>query len=184
MHIYIYTYIIWSLMIGQPMFCLCCLRWRFTIICETSRWSGKYAAPFQIHCIIMVHSRGTGDSIGGHWSISVSVTWLGRVSDDTQFFIYYIIKNIVEWQQCILSLSDMILIGKPCNLYTFFSKISANSLAEKGWVKAIKWAYLLHLSTSTIMVSFPSDFGNPSIKSIDIWVQACWGTVKGCRRPG
>ena len=57
-------------------------------------------------------------------------------------------------------------------------------LALKGWESAQKFAYLVSLSTTTMMTLFPSDLGRPVIKSIETSSQRWLGMTNGCRRPG
>jgi hypothetical protein len=51
-------------------------------------------------------------------------------------------------------------------LINIFHKNLGYCNGRVGWVRAIKWVYLLNLSTTTNITSFPSDLGSPSIKSI------------------
>ncbi len=44
-----------------------------------------------------------------------------------------------------------------------------------GWLRGMKWAYLLNLSITTKTTSFPCEFDNPSIKSILTSVQFYFG---------
>ena len=69
----------------------------------------------------------------------------------------------------ILSLSDMIEIGKLCNLTISDTNTIATERAENECFNLIKWAYLESLSTTTNSVSNPSNFGKPSTKSMVIW---------------
>ena len=57
-------------------------------------------------------------------------------------------------------------------------------LALKGWERSQHCAYLVSLSTTTIIKLFPSDWGRLVIKYIDTSSQ-CWhGMLSGCKRPG
>lgn len=47
----------------------------------------------------------------------------------------------------------------------------------------MKWAYLLNLSTSTMRESYPLDFGNPLMKSINISSHTRFGMGSGCNSP-
>ena len=47
----------------------------------------------------------------------------------------------------------------------------------------MKWPYLVNLSTTTIIVVFPAEVGNPSTKSRDTSSHTNDGIGKGCRRP-
>ena len=82
-----------------------------------------------------------------------------------------------------LSRSKTMERGMPWSLTTSRTKAAATVIAVKGCLSPIKWAYLLNLSTTTKMVSLPSDFGNPSMKSKDISYQTCCGIDRGCNRP-
>ena len=63
------------------------------------------------------------------------------------------------------------------------TKAATTVTAIKGCLSPIKCAYLLNLSTTTKMVSQPSDFDNPSMKSKDISSQTCCGIGRGCNMP-
>jgi hypothetical protein len=54
---------------------------------------------------------------------------------------------------------------------------------RKGCLSGIKCAYFKNLSTTTNMVLNPSDFGSPSIKSVEMSCHAPLGTCKGCSSP-
>ena len=82
-----------------------------------------------------------------------------------------------------LSRSDTMERGMPWSLTTSWTKAAATVTAVKGCPSHIKGAYLLNLSTTTKMVSQPSDFGNPSMKSKNISSQTCCGIGRGCSRP-
>jgi len=55
---------------------------------------------------------------------------------------------------------------------------------QNGWDNAQKCAYLVSLSTTTMMTLFPSDLGKPVIKSIETSSQRWLGMSKGCNKPG
>jgi len=78
-----------------------------------------------------------------------------------------------------VSLSLTIEAGIPCNLTTSLTKVSATDLAEYGCLRGIKWPYLLSLSTTTKMESYPLDLGNLVIKSMLISSHTAAGIGKG-----
>jgi hypothetical protein len=78
----------------------------------------------------------------------------------------------------------MIARGRRCSLNTLSRKSCTIVLVVKGWDKEMKCAYLVSLSTTTRIVSCPSDFGKISMKSIVICYQAISGMSKGYKRPG
>ena len=84
----------------------------------------------------------------------------------------------------ILSLSDMMMEGMPCSLYTLAKKAWATDKAVYGWAKQIKCAYLVSLSMTTKIVSKLLDLGRPSMKSRLMVCQACVGTGSGYNKPG
>lgn len=57
----------------------------------------------------------------------------------------------------ILSLSDMIEDGKPCNLDISFKNVDATIATVNECFKVKKWAYFDKQSTTTKMVSTPWD---------------------------
>ena len=59
------------------------------------------------------------------------------------------------------SLSLTIIFGLPCSFWTISMNAVTTILDLKGWESAKKCAYLVSLSTITMMTLFPSDFGNP-----------------------
>jgi hypothetical protein len=72
----------------------------------------------------------------------------------------------------ILSLSDMIDLGIPCNLTTPSNITCATCWVVNGCFKSMKCADLENLSTTTMMQLYPYDFGRPSMKSIVMSCQA------------
>ena len=60
----------------------------------------------------------------------------------------------------------------------------ATEAAVKGWRRGIKCENLENLSTTTKIALNESDYGNPSMKSIEITSQEADGTGSGCKRPG
>ena len=55
----------------------------------------------------------------------------------------------------------------------------ATFAALNGCPKAMKWAYLVNLSTTTNMTFIPWDFGKPVMKSIEIEFHALSGIGRG-----
>src|ERR1700731_4124075 len=81
------------------------------------------------------------------------------------------------------SLSLTIIFGFPCSFLIVSINAVETVLALNGCVNAQKCAYLVSLSTTTMMTLFPSNLGKPVIKSIETSSQ-CWlGMDKGCNRP-
>lgn len=72
-----------------------------------------------------------------------------------------------------LSLSETMEWGTPCSLMTFSQKARATYAALKGWQSGTKCAYLVSLSMTTMIASYPSDFGSPLTKSM---VKSCHGS--------
>ena len=56
----------------------------------------------------------------------------------------------------ILSLSEMMMEGRPCSLYTLAKKAWATDKTVYGWAKQIKWAYFVSLSMTTRIVKGPN----------------------------
>lgn len=83
----------------------------------------------------------------------------------------------------ILSLSEIIVLGSPCNLTTLSMIALATVGAVNGCFRGMKWPYLVNLSTTTRIALLESDIGNPSMKSIEMSCQAPWGMGNGCKRP-
>lgn len=57
-------------------------------------------------------------------------------------------------------------LGIPCNLKICSKNNWANPLAVIGWLRGKQCEYLLHLSVTTQIISFPLEFGSPVMKSI------------------
>ena len=72
----------------------------------------------------------------------------------------------------------MMDIGNPWSLSTSFKNTIATSSVVKGLLSAKKWAYLVNLSITTMMVSQPLALGNPLIKSTEILVHWYCGIGK------
>ena len=79
------------------------------------------------------------------------------------------------------SLSLTIIFGVPCSFWTVSIKELATVLSLKGWNSAHKCAYLVCLSTTTMMALFHSDFCKPMIKSIKASIHHWLGMEIGCR---
>ena len=84
----------------------------------------------------------------------------------------------------ILSRSVTITVGRPCNLNIFSKNEVITSRTVNGWLKVKKLAYLVNLSTTTNMTSLLFDLGSPSTKSMEMCVQAIFGTGRGANNPG
>ncbi|KAJ0704367.1 hypothetical protein HanPI659440_Chr14g0561951 [Helianthus annuus] len=48
----------------------------------------------------------------------------------------------------------------------------------------MKWPNLVNLSTTTMIESLPCTLGSPPMKSMEISEKICFGTGKGCSKPG
>jgi hypothetical protein len=83
----------------------------------------------------------------------------------------------------ILSLSDTIDLGIPWCFTTPSIIACAICWAEKWVLERDKCAYLDNLSTTTKIVLKPSDFGRPSIKSIEMSFKTPCATGKGRNNP-
>jgi len=57
-------------------------------------------------------------------------------------------------------------------------------MAEYGWERIMRCAYLLNLSTTTKITSFPSDSDSLSIKSMLMSTKRVVGMGRGCNIPG
>ena len=84
----------------------------------------------------------------------------------------------------ILSMSDIIVIGKLCNFTILLKNTSAMVAAVYGCFSAIKWLYLVYPSTTTKMVEYPCDLGSPYTKSMDTSSQGPSSIGRGHSRPG
>jgi len=82
----------------------------------------------------------------------------------------------------VVSQSDTIKVGIPCNLKIRSRKTCATSVGVKGWGKAKKQAYLERRSTTTLMTDMFPYLGMPTIKSMEIFVhmEVGMGRVTGC----
>jgi len=82
-----------------------------------------------------------------------------------------------------VSRSETIDSGSPWRRQISFTNVKASSLICSSVHRGMKCAILENLSTITHIFVYPSDFGNPTIKSMDIAVQGLIGTSKGSRSP-
>jgi len=82
-----------------------------------------------------------------------------------------------------VSQSETIDLGSPRRRQISFRNLKANSLMCSSVLSGIKCAILENLSTITYIFVYPSDFGNPTMKSMDIAVHGLIGTSKGSRSP-
>ena len=82
------------------------------------------------------------------------------------------------------SMSLTIIFGLPCSLWIVSMNVVETVLSLKRWESAQKCVYLFSLSTITMMTLFPSDFGNPVMKSMETSSQHWIGMANGCKRPG
>jgi hypothetical protein len=84
----------------------------------------------------------------------------------------------------ILSQSVTIATGGPCNLNMLSMKTCATKWDVYGYDKAIKWKYFVNLSTTTSITLLFSDFGRPSMKSMEMKVHAKSRIGSGASSPG
>ncbi len=96
----------------------------------------------------------------------------------------------ISWQKAFQNLdanwgprSDTTSWGKPCNLKTCCSTISAVCGAEGSFGKGISWQAFENLSTTTKIPLLPWEVGRPITKSIEICDHGRAGTGRGSSRP-
>ena len=83
-----------------------------------------------------------------------------------------------------LSLSDIIVFGTPCNFTISVKYNLAMCLASSTLVQAMKWAILENLSTTTMIESFPRCvLGKAMKKSMVKCSQGLLATGKGMYSP-
>jgi len=82
------------------------------------------------------------------------------------------------------ALSLTIIFGLPCSFWNVSINLMATVLDLNGWESDKKFAYLFSISTITMMKLFPSDFGNPVMKSMETSSQRWLGMANGCKRLG
>jgi hypothetical protein len=83
----------------------------------------------------------------------------------------------------LLSLSLIIVFGRPCNLKTSLKNSLATCVALKSVAMEKKCANFVNLSTTTKMHSFPYALGKLVMKSMDMLSHLCSGMGKGCNSP-
>jgi hypothetical protein len=83
----------------------------------------------------------------------------------------------------LLSLSLMMVLGRPCSLNTSLKNNLATCATLKSVAMGKKCEKFVNLSTTTKMKSFPYALGNPVMKSMDILSHLCSGIGKGCNSP-
>ena len=82
------------------------------------------------------------------------------------------------------SRSEMMVLGRPCNLQISLRKIRARSGAFfASLLKGTKCAILVNLSTITQILSCSSDIGRSVMKSIEIESHGANGTSSGWSIP-
>jgi hypothetical protein len=72
--------------------------------------------------------------------------------------------------------------GTPWSRTIVSKKAVATVVAEYGWLRATKWAYLENRSTTVKMTDLPPTLGKPSMKSSAMLRHTPVGTANGCRR--
>jgi hypothetical protein len=83
----------------------------------------------------------------------------------------------------LLSMSLMMVLGRPCSLNTSLKNNSANCATFKYVAMGKKCENFINLSTNKKMQSFPCALGNPVMKSMDILYHLCSGIARGCNCP-
>jgi hypothetical protein len=83
----------------------------------------------------------------------------------------------------LLSLSLIMVLGRPCNLNTSLKNNSATCAALKSMAMEKKCANFVNLSTTMKMQSFPCALGKPVMKSMDILSHLCSRMGRGCNSP-
>ena len=81
------------------------------------------------------------------------------------------------------SLSEMITLGIPWSFPTWRQNRAATSLADILSLQGRKWHILVALSTTVKIVSNPSYFGIPTMKSNTTWSHFLTGNSNGCNCP-
>ena len=80
-------------------------------------------------------------------------------------------------------LSNMISQGNPCSLKTKQFASRDISLAKVLVVQGMKVANIVNWSTTTIIKSYPFDFGSLTMKSIEIELHGESGICRGFKSP-
>jgi hypothetical protein len=83
----------------------------------------------------------------------------------------------------LLSLSLIMVLGRPCSLNTSLKNNSATCVALKSVAMEKKCENFVNLSTTTKIKSFPCSLGKPVMKSMDILSHLCSGMGRGCNSP-
>jgi hypothetical protein len=81
------------------------------------------------------------------------------------------------------SRSYVLVTGILYNFTTLLRKRSSTDVVY-GCLSGMKLLYLVYLSTTTNMIVYPLNFGNPPTKSRHTSSQALFGTFRGLNRPG
>ena len=84
--------------------------------------------------------------------------------------------NLVSW-------SETIDAGNQWRRLISFTNVKASSLMCYSVFSGVMCGILENLSTITHIFVYPSDFGNPTMKFMDIAVHGLIGTSKGSRSP-
>ena len=81
------------------------------------------------------------------------------------------------------SLSQTILLGRPCYLTTTATKAWAKVLAVVSDCKGMKWACFENLSTTVRILQYPLLTGKSTIRSMEISTHGRSGIGKGFKSP-
>ena len=92
-------------------------------------------------------------------------------------------KSFQKWLVKIGSRSLTMTLGLPCSFWIFSKKTFSTILAVKGCDNAMRCAYYVRRSTTTMMTLWPLDMGSPMMKSMDTSSHCCLGIDNGCKRP-
>src|SRR3954463_965345 len=93
-------------------------------------------------------------------------------------------KHHQKWLRNLVSRSETIVFGTPCNRIISRKNKSATLAASSLLRHGIKCAILENLSTTTNMLSLPFFVrGKPKTKSMDISSHGTLGTGKGMYKP-
>lgn len=82
----------------------------------------------------------------------------------------------------VASLSHTMDSGSPWSLKRFSKNIRATSTVVQGCDRATNFTEFENLPTTTNITFLLCDKGSPSIKSIEISIHTCCGTIRGCSK--
>ena len=100
-------------------------------------------------------------------------------------WLNYFSERCSDYNSCqnvlmnLLSLSLMMVLGRPCSLNTSLKNNSATCVALKSVAMGKKCENFVNLSTTMKIQSFPYALGNPVMKSMDMLSHLCSRIGKG-----